>query len=81
MNGPLDETVPGPDFFTGKSWGFCQAVLDSGAFGWAGGLGTTWMADPAKDLTVIVLTQRMFESAGPPAAHDAIQAAAYAAVP
>jgi hypothetical protein len=39
------------------------------------------MADPAKDLTVIVLTQRMFESAGPPAAHDAIQAAAYAAVP
>ena len=24
----------GPDFFTGQSWGFCQAVQDSGAFGW-----------------------------------------------
>jgi CubicO group peptidase (beta-lactamase class C family) len=71
----------GPDFFTGKSWGFCQAVLDNGVFGWAGGFGTTWMADPANDLTVIVLTQRMFESAGAQAAHDAIQAAAYAALP
>lgn len=70
----------GPDFFKGQSWGFCQAVLDNGAFGWAGGLGTTWMADPANDLTVIVLTQRMFESAGTPAAHSAIETAAYAAV-
>jgi Beta-lactamase len=71
----------GADFFTGRSWGFGQAVLDSGAFGWAGGLGTTWLADPGKDLTVIVLTQRMFESPATPAAHADIQAAAYAAVP
>jgi CubicO group peptidase (beta-lactamase class C family) len=71
----------GPDFFTGQSWGFGQAVLDNGAFGWAGGLGTTWLADPGKDLTVIVLTQRMFESPATPAAHADIQAAAYAAVP
>ncbi|MGN6793716.1 MAG: serine hydrolase domain-containing protein [Streptosporangiaceae bacterium] len=70
----------GYDFFKGQSWSFGQAVLDSGAFGWAGGLGTTWMADPAKDLTVIVLTQRQFESSDTPAAHAAIQAAAYAAV-
>ena len=70
----------GPDFFTGRSWGFCQAVLDSGAFGWDGGLGTSWLVDPGRDLTVIVLTQRMFESSEPPPVHRDIQAAAYAAL-
>ena len=49
-------------FFHGRSWGFCQAVYDSGAFGWDGGLGTSWLVDPSQDLTVIVLTQRMFEN-------------------
>ena len=70
----------GPDFFTGRSWGFCQAVLDSGAFGWDGGLGSSWLVDPAQDLIVIVLTQRMFETAQPPQVHRDIQAAAYAAL-
>jgi len=69
-----------PGFFDGRSWGFCQAVYDSGAFGWDGGLGTTWLVDPAQDLTVIVLTQRMFESPDPPTVHRDIQAAAYAAL-
>ena len=58
----------GPDFFTGVSWGFCTSVVTAGpragAFGWAGGFGTTWLADPGRDLTVIVLTQRMFDSPG-----------------
>ena len=70
----------GPDFFAGQSGSFCQAVLDSGAFGWDGGLGTTWLVDPAHDLTVIVLTQRLFESPQPPQVHTDIQAAAYAAL-
>jgi CubicO group peptidase (beta-lactamase class C family) len=69
-----------PGFFDGRSWGFCQAVYDSGAFGWDGGLGTTWLVDPSRDLTVIVLTQRMFESPDPPQVHRDIQAAAFAAV-
>jgi CubicO group peptidase (beta-lactamase class C family) len=69
-----------PGFFHGRSWGFCQAVYDSGAFGWDGGLGTTWLVDPSQDLTVIVLTQRMFESPDPPQVHRDIQAAAYAAL-
>ena len=69
-----------PGFFDGRSWGFCQAVYDSGAFGWDGGLGTTWLVDPTQDLTVIVLTQRMFESPDPPKMHRDIQAAAYAAL-
>ena len=71
----------GPDFFTGVGWGFCTSVVTAGpragAFGWAGGFGTTWLADPGRDLTVIVLTQRMFDSPGPPPVHEALQAAAY----
>src|SRR5262245_43472765 len=59
-----------PGFFDGRSWGFCQAVYDSGAFGWDGGLGTSWLVDPTRDLTVIVLTQRMFESPDPPQVLD-----------
>ena len=66
----------GPDFFAHKSWSFCQAVYDGGSFGWNGGFGTSWLADPARDLTVIVLTQRAFESAELPQAHRDIQAAA-----
>ena len=69
-----------PGFFDGRSWGFCQAVYDGGAFGWDGGLGTSWLVDPSHDLTVIVLTQRMFESPDPPQVHRDIQAAAYAAL-
>jgi CubicO group peptidase (beta-lactamase class C family) len=69
-----------PGFFDGRSWGFCQAVYDSGAFGWDGGLGTSWLVDPSRDLTVIVLTQRMFESPDSPQVHRDIQAAAYAAL-
>lgn len=74
----------GPGFFTGVGWGFCTSVVTAGpragAFGWAGGFGTTWLADPARDLTVIVLTQRMFDNPQPPAVHDALQAAAYTAI-
>jgi len=55
-------------------------VYDSGAFGWDGGLGTSWLVDPSRDLTVIVLTQRMFESPDLPQVHRDIQAAAYAAL-
>lgn len=70
----------GPDFFTDSSWGFCQAVQANGAYGWAGGFGTTWMVDPGEDLVVIVLTQRMFEDPNAQSLHNEVQAAAYAAV-
>jgi CubicO group peptidase (beta-lactamase class C family) len=70
----------GPEFFADKSWGFCQSVLDSGAYGWAGGFGSTWLVDPNHDLTVIVLTQRMFESPEAPPIHVDVQAAAYRAL-
>lgn len=70
----------GPDFFADKSWGFCQAVQANGAYGWAGGFGTTWLVDPGEDLVVIVLTQRLFEDPGTPGLHTEIQDAAYAAL-
>ena len=66
----------GPDFFARKSWGYCQAVYDGGAFGWNGGLGTSWVADPARELTIVVMTQRLFESADLPPVHRDIHAAA-----
>src|SRR5207237_3003974 len=69
----------GPDFFKGRSWAFGQAVLESGAYGWDGGFGSSWLVDPHHDLVVIVLTQRMFESPEPPQVHPDIQQAAYAA--
>jgi CubicO group peptidase (beta-lactamase class C family) len=70
----------GPGFFTGRSWGFGLAVNDDGSYGWDGGLGTSWLVDPAHDLTVIVLTQRMFETSDLPQVHCDIRAAAYAAL-
>jgi CubicO group peptidase (beta-lactamase class C family) len=70
----------GADFFRGLSWGFCLAVFDDGSFGWDGGAGATWRVDPRRDLTVIVLTQRLFDSPQPPRVHDDIQSAARAAL-
>jgi CubicO group peptidase (beta-lactamase class C family) len=35
-------------------------------FGWDGGLGTSWRADPAENLTGILLTQCMWPSASGP---------------
>ena len=51
-----------------------------GAFGWDGGLGTSWLVDPKNDLVVIVLTQRVWETSTPSAVHGDLQAAALAAV-
>ncbi|HEY1827673.1 MAG TPA: serine hydrolase domain-containing protein [Acidimicrobiales bacterium] len=71
-------------FLHGRSWGLCQSVIISGeragAFGWDGGLGTSFLVDPSRDLVVVVLTQRLFDSPEPPAVHGAVQDAAYAAV-
>jgi CubicO group peptidase (beta-lactamase class C family) len=71
-------------FLSGGGWGFCVAVTTdgprAGSFGWAGGLGTTWLVDPARDLVVIALTQRMFEGPMTPQLHADLQDAAYAAI-
>ena len=63
-----------PGFFDSYGWGFGVAIATRrdnpagsvGAFGWSGGLGTTWQADPREDLTVILLTQSAWTSPKPP---------------
>jgi len=71
-------------FLFGRSWGLCQAVATdgprAGAYGWDGGLGTSWLVDPVHDLVVIVLTQRLFESPRLPKIHRDLQSAAYDAL-
>ncbi|MET0135201.1 MAG: serine hydrolase domain-containing protein [Kibdelosporangium sp.] len=65
---PAQKAVSGfvPGYFDNRGWGFGVGVdtgrvdLNSvGRFGWDGGLGTSWWADPAEDLSAILLTQRM----------------------
>jgi CubicO group peptidase (beta-lactamase class C family) len=70
----------GPDFFKDKSWGFGLAVQNDGSYGWAGGFGSTWLMDPNHDLTVLMLTQRMFAGPDPEPLHTEFQAAAYDAL-
>ena len=78
------KALAGPAFLGGRGWGLCQSVVidgpRTGAFGWDGGFGSSWLVDPHRDLTVIVLTQRMFDTALAPQVHVDLQAAAYAAV-
>ncbi len=78
------QRAAGAGFLDGRSWGLCQSVIVSGeragAFGWDGGLGSSFLVDPRRDLVVIVLTQRLFDSPQPPTVHSDIQNAAYAAL-
>jgi CubicO group peptidase (beta-lactamase class C family) len=68
----------------GRGWGYGLAVviepnadgIAPGAYGWNGGFGTTWLTDPGRDLTAILLTQRVFDNPDPPAIHKAFWAAA-----
>lgn len=67
-----------------RSWGLCTGVHTggprAGAFGWDGGLGTSWLVDPVRGVTVIVLANRMFDSPQLPAVHVDVQDAAYGAL-
>ena len=67
-----DQLTPGQrqgqEVFLGeRSWGLCQSVVVSGdragAFGWDGGLGSSFLVDPLRDLILIVLTQRLWDVA------------------
>jgi CubicO group peptidase (beta-lactamase class C family) len=56
-------------------WGFGVSVLTkpdglatrAGRYGWNGGLGSSWWNDPNEGLIAIILTERRYESADPPA--------------
>jgi CubicO group peptidase (beta-lactamase class C family) len=61
----------------GRGWGLGLGVhvmangygTRPGSYGWDGGFGTSWFNDPGRDLTAILLTQRVFDSPDPPAVH------------
>ncbi|WP_297536614.1 serine hydrolase [Amycolatopsis sp.] len=65
---PEQKAVSGffPGYFDNLGWGFGLAVQtrrDSphavpGRYGWDGGLGTSWWADPKEEMLAILLTQR-----------------------
>jgi CubicO group peptidase (beta-lactamase class C family) len=68
-----------PGFWDSRGWGFGLAVTTKrdrlsavpGQFGWDGGYGTSWRADPQEDMTGILLTQVVWDSAsGPNVYHD-----------
>ncbi len=74
----LPEDALGPGSFVGRSWGLGLAVGEDGSFGWDGGLGTSFLVDPRRDLVIIVLTQRQFDSPALPPVHRAVREAVYA---
>ncbi|HEY2540446.1 MAG TPA: serine hydrolase domain-containing protein [Stellaceae bacterium] len=62
------------DHFENHSWGFGVSVVTRraglaepvGQYGWSGGLGTSWLSDPAEDMVGILMTQRAWTSPIPP---------------
>lgn len=60
--------------FDRHGWGFGMAVVtrrddvgrERGAFGWDGGMGTSWWSDPKQRLVGVLLTQRAWASPEPP---------------
>ncbi len=66
-----------PILTANHGWGYGLAVatartaegVPAGAYGWNGGLGTSWVADPASQTTAILMTQVAFTSPDPPPVH------------
>jgi len=62
-----------PGFWDSHGWGFGVAIntrrdglaSTPGRYGWDGGYGTSWYVDPAEELVGILLTQRVWDAAGP----------------
>lgn len=75
-------------FGDSAGWGFGMAVVtrrdhvawSPGTFGWDGGLGTSWRADPAEDLVGLLLTQVSWTSPIPPAVTVDFWTSAYQAI-
>jgi len=72
----------------GRGFGYGMGVvvepnvdqLPVGVYTWMGGFGTSWFNDPAKDLSAILLTQRVFDGPDPPRLHKDFWRGVYAAL-
>src|SRR5918995_326742 len=68
--------LPGPAPDGAQGWGFGVSVQlrrsglapSVGAYGWAGGLGSSWANDPSERVIGVILTTDMFTAPFPPAA-------------
>jgi len=76
-----------PGFWDEHGWGLGLSVITArhgylsvGAYGWDGGLGTTFRNDPKEGLTCILLTQRAMRSPVPEAIYTDIWALTYQAL-
>ena len=77
-----------PGDFDNMGWGFGVSVVtrrtslyhSAGTYGWSGGLGTTWVNDPAEDLVLLMMTQRAWASHLPPTICRDFWTAAYQAL-
>lgn len=75
-------------FFDNYGWGFGVSVVTRrsdqtttpGQYGWDGGLGSSWKADPAEEMTGIILTNRAWTSPNPPEVFRDFWTLAYAAI-
>lgn len=73
---PEQKAVSGlvPGYFDSHGWGFGVSVVTRrdgiaavpGRYGWDGGLGTSWYADPREEMITILMTQRAWTSPSPP---------------
>jgi CubicO group peptidase (beta-lactamase class C family) len=76
-----------PGFWERHGWGMGVAVLTAsdgiapaGAYGWDGGLGTSWRNDPGADLVTILLIQRQMTAPDDTAIADDFRRAAHRAL-
>ena len=77
-----------PGFWDSRGWGFGLSMITRrddiaavpGRFGWDGGYGTSWNSDPNEDLVGILMTQRVWDSAGLPAVFVDFWTSAYQAI-
>ncbi|MCQ4083266.1 beta-lactamase family protein [Streptomyces sp. RB6PN25] len=82
----VSQFVPG--FWDSHGWGFGMSVITArdniwsvpGRYGWDGGLGTSWYADPTEEMTGILMTQCAWTSPEPPVVWLDFWTSAYQAI-
>jgi len=75
-------------YFDNHGWGFGLSVVTRrtdmarsvGTYGWDGGFGTSWYADPKEDLTAVLMTQQAWTSPDPPNVCRDFWTSVYAAI-